>query len=253
MTIASRLLTVETMDELTVARFHWPGIRAVAELSIGTELDDFFEGERTRPSKVVVFIAPPDLVDAANLELRDAFEADLTSHELVQRMLRRENVVRRLVTAVRDAEAFTVAVVHGAVALRMASPLLACDYRIVSETTTFHYAARETPVAPAGGVLWFLNRLVGPATTVEMVLGGAPLSAADAVRLGLVSFVAPAAEFETAALAEARRIAALPSQVLHQLKRSMVASCERLDTYFDREAALLVREASTLLRHADGG
>lgn len=251
MTTDGGVLRVECHDELTVARFQWPGNRASSELWAGAELDDFFERERREPSRVIVLVAPPEVVDAANLDLCDACEHDVGQHELVQRMLRRENVVRRLVTAIRDSEAFVVAVVEGKVALRMAGPVLACDYRIAVDGTTFWFASRERPVAPAGGALWFLTRLVGPAKTVELVLEGAPIDAREARRLGLVDLVTSAEGGEAEALAAARRLAELPRQTLRQLKRAMVASCERLGTYFDREAATLARETPSLV-HGGG-
>lgn len=247
MITSERAISIETMDEITIARFTWPGNRASAGLWVSEELDEFFERERKRPSKVVMFVAPPETVKAANLELSDSAEDEVGAQTLMHRMVRRENMMQRLIMAIRDAEAFVVGVVHGEVALRMTAPLLACDYRIASEDTTFLYTSDQLPVAPSGGALWFLNRLVGPARTVEMVVNGRPVPAREAQRLGFVNFVTSAGGVEAEALSQVQCLAALPPQTLHLLKRGMVNACEEITTFLSREKQLLSRETASML------
>ncbi len=79
MSTASGAIDIETADELIVIEFHWPGNRVSAGLWINDQLDDFFERVRQRPSKVVVLVASPEVVDAANLELCDGWRAGSAS------------------------------------------------------------------------------------------------------------------------------------------------------------------------------
>jgi len=235
------LMTVERLDELTVVRFHWPGIRAAADLSTVDPLWDFFDQERRQPSRVVVLIAPPEAVSPDNLRTLTSGTGGGSGRKVKQQLVRLENILRRMVEGIRKADAFVVAVVHGEVALRMAAPLLACDYRIASEETTFVHTARQVPVAPAGGLVWFLTRLVGSAKTLEMVLEGTSLSAPEARELGLVNHLTSADNVEDEALEVARRIATVPVAALRTFKRATVASCEDLSVFFVREAKLLER------------
>jgi enoyl-CoA hydratase/carnithine racemase len=77
--------------------------------------------------------------------------------------------------------------------------------------------------------------MVGGAKTMQLLLEVPRLSAADAHDLGLVNHVTAPDRFEEEALEVAKRLAALPRLTLVLLKRSIIASCENLPTYRERE------------------
>lgn len=239
---------IETEEGLTMVRFRWPGNRAASGLWVIDQLERFFERQRKNPSKVVVFLVPPDAVRAANLELCDTVEDGVGNQELKNRMKRRVNTMRRLITAIRQAEPLVVAVVDGIVALRAVAPLLACDFRIAAEDATFRYESKGHPVAPAGGVLWFLNRLVGPARTAEIVSDERRFSAREAQSLGLVNFVVSAEAAEEEALDHARRIASVPKETLLQLKYGLVNADVEIEEFLEGESRLLTQVTSSMLR-----
>ena len=73
-----------------------------------------------------------------------------------------------------------------------ASLAMACDIRIAAEAASFALAFGRVGLVPDSGATWFLPRLVGATRAAELALLGDPVTAADAVRLGLVGRVVPA-------------------------------------------------------------
>lgn len=86
--------------------------------------------------------------------------------------------------------------------------LLACDLAVAAETATFGLPeVKRSLVAAAGGV-FRLPRAVPKAVALRMIATGGPISAADALRFGLVNEVVPAGEVRAAALALAGEVCA---------------------------------------------
>lgn len=91
---------------------------------------------------------------------------------------------------------------------------LTCDLRIMAEGASVGVPEIRIGVLPGGGGTQRLPRLVPTAIAAEMILSGAPLPAADALRIGLVNALAPAAEVVDVALAKAAALAELPTAAL---------------------------------------
>jgi E-phenylitaconyl-CoA hydratase len=84
---------------------------------------------------------------------------------------------------------------------------LACDIRIAAEGARFGLPEVRVGTIPGSGGTQRLPRLVGRSDAMLMLLTGDTIDAAEALRIGLVSKVVPAAELQQTALAIARRIA----------------------------------------------
>lgn len=84
---------------------------------------------------------------------------------------------------------------------------LACDIRLAAEDA--HLGLPETKLGrvPMGGGTQRLARLVGRGKALEMILTGEPVEAREALRIGLVSAVAPTDKLAAEAEAIAGRIA----------------------------------------------
>ncbi len=84
---------------------------------------------------------------------------------------------------------------------------LACDIRVAAEDA--HLGLPETKLGrvPMGGGSQRLARLVGRGKALEMILTGEPVEAREALRIGLVSAVAPTEKLAAEAEAIAGRIA----------------------------------------------
>ncbi|MDD4904116.1 MAG: enoyl-CoA hydratase/isomerase family protein, partial [Candidatus Bipolaricaulis sp.] len=101
---------------------------------------------------------------------------------------------------------------------------LACDLRLASETARLGLPEVKLGIIPGGGGTQRLPRVVGFGRSVEMVLGGRLVASDEALRIGLITAVVPAAELEERAAEVARRIAAIPPHALAAAKRAVYAS-----------------------------
>jgi enoyl-CoA hydratase len=80
---------------------------------------------------------------------------------------------------------------------------LACTLRIAADTATFGQPEINLGLVPGFGGTQRLPRLVGKGKAMEMVLTGKPITAVEAMRIGLVNRVVPAADL----MPEARKLA----------------------------------------------
>jgi nucleotide-binding universal stress UspA family protein/enoyl-CoA hydratase/carnithine racemase len=240
-------ISVERSPDRTVLRLHGRESLAGTDLRLINGLWDFFEEETVDPKAILVVLAPPELLGPANLErlLGVAKSGEkLTSSEIRARIIREENVIQRYIKAVRRLDSFVIGVVSGEVALQLAAPLLACDYRIVSPDTTFVNTTQTLPRAPLGCLPWLLANLLGGAKATQLLLDVPRLSAADALALGLVNHVTAPDRLEEEAFEVAARLGSLPRATLMGLKRSMTASSDDFTTYLNHELALTEQLAS---------
>ncbi len=112
----------------------------------------------------------------------------------------------------------TIAVCHGDVVGGGAEVAIACDMRVGGSNLRMRFpgAALGVPVGPAR-----LVTLCGLAAAKYLLLSSRTVGADEALRLGLVNRVAPAAGTEDAALALAAEVAAHPPEGVARLKRML--------------------------------
>ena len=117
-----------------------------------------------------------------------------------------------------------IAQVHGAAAGAGLSLVLMADYVIAAEGTRFNLAYINLGTSCDVGASWALPRLVGLRHALEIALLGETFGTDDALRLGLINRVLPAAELDAAAHAFAQRIAAGPTLAYGHMRRLMRGS-----------------------------
>jgi enoyl-CoA hydratase len=103
---------------------------------------------------------------------------------------------------------------------------LACDIRIAGDDAQLGLTEINLGIIPGGGGTQRLPRLIGRGRALEMILTGARLGAAEALRLGLVERVVPAAELGASAGALARTLADKPPLALRYAKEAVVGGLE---------------------------
>jgi enoyl-CoA hydratase/carnithine racemase len=112
----------------------------------------------------------------------------------------------------------TIAACHGDVVGGGAEVAVACDMRVGGSNLRMRFpgAALGVPVGPAR-----LVTLCGLATAKYLLLSSRTVGADEALRLGLVNRVAPAAATEDSALELATQVAGHPPEAVAQLKRML--------------------------------
>jgi len=240
-------ITVERSPDRTVLRFHPREALAGTDLRLTGGLWDFLEEETGDPKPILVVLAPPDLLGPANLErLLGGPNADgsLTVSEMRARIIREENVIQRFIKGVRRLDSFVIGVVGGDVALPLAAPLFACDYRIVNPDTIFVNTTQTLPRAPLGCLPWLLAHMLGGAKATQLLIDVPSLTAEDALTLGLVNHVTAPDRLEEEAFEVVDRLGSLPRVTLMGLKRCMTASTDDFHSYLSQETALTEQLAS---------
>jgi enoyl-CoA hydratase len=122
---------------------------------------------------------------------------------------------------------------------------LACTLRVAADSAKLGQPEINLGLLPGYAGTQRLPRLVGKGRAMEMILTGAPITAAEAERIGLVNRVVPAADLMTetrtlaAALAEQAPVAMryIINAINHGLEMPFAAACTYEATLFGLVAA----------------
>ena len=115
---------------------------------------------------------------------------------------------------------------------------IACDIRIASDRAQLGFPFVRIGMHPGMGATYFLPRIVGMAKAYELLTTCESIDAAEARRIGLISYMVPAEELIPVALRLARKIASMPLLTIKMVKDSLYAHLETdLETAVAREAA----------------
>jgi enoyl-CoA hydratase/carnithine racemase len=95
---------------------------------------------------------------------------------------------------------------------------LACDWRVAAEDAKLGQPEITLGIIPGAGGTQRLPRLVGPARAKDLVFSGRHVDAAEALAIGLVDKVVPAAEVYEAAVAMVRPYVTGPAQAIRAAK-----------------------------------
>lgn len=157
-----------------------------------------------------------------------------------------------IVRALRSMPQPVIAAINGVAAGAGASLAFACDLRIAAEGASFTLAFGRIGLVPDSGATWTLPRLVGAARAAEILLVGDPVTAAEALRIGLVSRVVPPEDLAAEAAGLAARLAAGAPLATTLTKRLLRAAADHdLDAALAAEASAQ-GQAGSSLDHAEG-
>ena len=121
---------------------------------------------------------------------------------------------------------------------------LACDIRIASADSRLGLTEVDLAIIPGGGGTQRLPRVVGRGKALEMILTGARIDAAEALRIGLIERVVPSGESLKAAQELAATLAAKAPVALRYAKEAVTKGLELPLT----DGVRLENDLATLLR-----
>jgi enoyl-CoA hydratase len=97
-----------------------------------------------------------------------------------------------------------------------------CDLRVADETAVFGVFCRRWGVPLVDGGTVRLPRLIGTSRALDMILTGRPVSASEALSMGLANLVVPAGQALARAQALAAEMASLPQACLRSDRLSVL-------------------------------
>lgn len=153
------------------------------------------------------FIAGGDVAEMRDLELADADRFVYAGQELTRQLERMGQP--------------TIAAVNGYALGGGTEIALACDIRVASERAVFGLPEVTLGILPGWGGTQRAVRLLGRGLACELVLTGRRVSADEALRIGLVNRVVPAAELLPAAREIAATIAKNSPIAVRQAKKAI--------------------------------
>lgn len=211
-------------------------------LTGNTAVDEFVQAFRRIDADasvraVIVTGAGPVFSSGGNVKaMRRYFEDDVPPARICDEY---RDGIQRLPLALMHLDVPTIAAVNGPAMGAGCDLACMCDIRIASETAVFAESFIKVGIIPGDGGAWLLPRIVGPSRAAEMAFTGDPVTAAEALRSGLVSRVVPLGQLLDEARRLAARIAANPRSALRMTKQLMrEAQQSRLDSHLAMAAGL---------------
>jgi len=139
-----------------------------------------------------------------------------------------------------------IAALPGVAAGAGASLALACDFRIAARRASLLMAFARVGLGADSGASWTLQRLVGAARAAELLMLAEPVTADQALRMGLLTAVVDDEQLATAARELAARLAAGPTAAYAAIKESLLfAAAHGLGESLEKEAELQSRLGQT--------
>lgn len=178
-------LIVETPSEsIKVVRLARPRERNPLSVEVLTRLDEIFTLiERDAETRAVILTGTDDVfASGANLREIAALETEAEVRAFGQRG---QNLMRKIA----ESNLFTVAAVNGFCMGGAFDLAMSCRVRLASPNAVFAHTGANLGIMTAWSGTQILPRIVGEAKALEIFLTAERISAADALKIGLVKYV----------------------------------------------------------------
>ena len=151
-----------------------------------------------------------------------------------------------IVQKIRNMEKPIMAAVNGIAAGAGASIALCCDIVVATESASFVQAFSKIGLVPDSGVTYFLPRLVGMQRATALMMTAEPVSANDAVNMGMIYKVFPDETFADESWKLVSQLSKMPTKGLGLTKRLLNSSnTNDLDQQLNMEDQCQVIAAKT--------
>ena len=180
----SNSIAAETRGGILIVRFTRPEIRNPLSVEVLESLERIIDDGLASASVEKIVFTGTGNAFASGADLREI--AALTSENAKEFSLRGQ----RLMAKIADASKPTIAAINGFCFGGALDLALACTHRIASPAATFCHPGAGLGIITGWGGTQRLPRLIGQANALEMFFTAAPISAANALRIGMVDSIA---------------------------------------------------------------
>ena len=132
--------------------------------------------------------------------------------------------IHRIPLILEDTDKPVLAALNGVAVGAGLDMALMCDLRFAAESARFSEGYVKVGYVPGDGGAYYLPRLVGVAKSLELFWSGDFVSAAEALRIGMVNRVFPDDKLMEETYRFARRLADGPTRVIQMIKRAVYQS-----------------------------
>lgn len=152
--------------------------------------------------------------------------------------------MHRVVTALHRSDKPVIAMINGAAVAGGLTLALACDFRLAADTAKLGDTSGKFGLLPDEGGAWLFPRVMGLDRALKMTLLAEVYSASEALKLGLVTEVVPAADLKARTFEFARAIAAKAPLAVRLAKSMMRHGLDSSLEHSLNDAALAVMIAN---------
>jgi enoyl-CoA hydratase/carnithine racemase len=225
-------------DGIAFIKLNSPESYNALTLEMSSDLLHALEACNVDPKIRVVVLSGEGKAFCAGGDLK-AFNSFFASDDKPDTTIEFGSVIRsigNLTRLIRRLRMPVICAIHGSAAGAGANLALVCDFKIASEEVSFIEAFVNVGVVPDMGGTYVLSKHVGVAKLTEAVMLGEPISARDALALGMINQVVPRDQLENAAIALAGKLISKPALSLAKMKRLInQAAFGGLDTALEME------------------
>ena len=211
----SEVLLERPEEGIAVVRINRPEVRNALNLNVRELLADHFTTLGNDETTRCIILTGGEKVFAAGADIRDM--VDRTPIEIMARHS------ERLWEPIASCPKPVVAAVNGYAFGGGCELAMHADIIVAGEGASFGQPEVRVGIMPGAGGTQRLTRAVGKFRAMRMLLTGEPVTAKDALAMGLVSEVVPDGEVFTAAMRIAKTIASMPPLAVMQIKEAVLA------------------------------
>ncbi len=173
----SNAIIVQNLSEAVIIQFNRPAIRSPLSIFVLEELHEILD---ETVNKKIIFTGKAD-VFASGADLREI--AKVTPRTAKEFALRGQSLMNKI------AQTNAIAAINGFCFGGALDLALACKKRIASENALFSHPGVSLGIMTGWGGTQRLTRLIGEAAALEMFLTAKRVSAAEALKIGLIDRV----------------------------------------------------------------
>lgn len=231
----SEVVLEHPTENIAVVRLNRPEVRNALNLKVREMLGEYFEQLGGDEVTRCIVLTGGEKFFAAGADLRDMVER--TPVDIMARH------TEKLWFPIATCPKPVIAAVNGFALGGGCELAMHADIIVAGEGASFGQPEVRVGIMPGAGGTQRLTRAVGKYRAMRILMTGEPVSARDALTMGLVSEVVPDAEVFETAMKIAKTIASLPPLAIMQIKEAVLAGQDAsLDT-----AMMLERKAFQLL------